>query len=109
MRIDEAVELTAEATATEQRLSGLGVSPGIAIGPAYLSEGGDLQVHESHIPEAEIDAERGRFTEAAAQAQDQVRRPPRIRRRGDRLPARRSSGDAVEFAPGARRRRTHRP
>jgi len=50
MRIDEAAELTAEATAAEQRLSGLGVSPGIAIGPAYLSEGGDLQVHESHIP-----------------------------------------------------------
>ena len=74
MRIDEAAELTAEATAAEQRLSGLGVSPGIAIGPAYLSEGGDVQVHESHIPEAEIDAERGRFTEAVAVSLKQLRK-----------------------------------
>ena len=74
MRIDEAAELTAEATAAEQRLSGLGVSPGIAIGPAYLSEGGDLQVHESHIPEAGIDAERGRFTEAVAVSLKQLRK-----------------------------------
>jgi phosphoenolpyruvate-protein phosphotransferase (PTS system enzyme I) len=74
MRIDEAAELTAETTAAEQRLSGLGVSPGIAIGPAYLSEGGDLQVHESHIPEAEIDAERGRFTEAVAASLKQLRK-----------------------------------
>jgi phosphoenolpyruvate-protein phosphotransferase (PTS system enzyme I) len=74
MRIDEATELTAEAPAAEQRLSGLGVSPGIAIGPAYLSEGGDVQVHESHIPEAEIDAERGRFAEAVAVSLRQLRK-----------------------------------
>ena len=45
----------------------------------------------------------------AAQAQDQSLRPARIRRRGDRLSARRPSGDAVQLAPGARRRRAHRP
>jgi phosphoenolpyruvate-protein phosphotransferase (PTS system enzyme I) len=75
MRIDEATDLPqAEATAAEQRLSGLGVSPGIAIGPAYLSEGGDVQVHESHIPETEIDAERGRFTEAVTVSLKQLRK-----------------------------------
>ncbi len=75
MRIDDAADLTElEASPTEQRLSGLGVSPGIAIGPAYLSEGGDLQVHESHIPEAEIDAERGRFAEAVAVSVRQLRK-----------------------------------
>src|SRR5271154_747046 len=75
MRIDEATDLPqAEATAAEQRLSGLGVSPGIAIGPAYLSEGGDVQVHESHIPEAEIDAERGRFSEAVTVSLKQLRK-----------------------------------
>ena len=75
MRIDEAADLAkAEVTATEQRLSGLGVSPGIAIGPAYLSEGGDLQVHESHIPEAEIGAERNRFTEAVTVSLRQLRK-----------------------------------
>ena len=54
MRTDEATELEeaagGAAPAAERRLSGLGVSPGIAIGPAYLVEGGDLPVHESHIP-----------------------------------------------------------
>ncbi len=50
------------------------MSPGIAIGPAYLSEGGDLQVHESHIPEAEIDAERARFAEAVAVSLQQLRK-----------------------------------
>jgi phosphoenolpyruvate-protein phosphotransferase (PTS system enzyme I) len=75
MRIDEATDLPqAEATAAEQRLSGLGVSPGIAIGPAYLSEGGDVQVHESHIPETEIDAERGRFSEAVTVSLKQLRK-----------------------------------
>ena len=119
MRIDEAADLT-EATvtagqATEQRLSGLGVSPGIAIGPAYRVEGGDLQVHESHIPETEIEAERARFGEAVAASLKQLRKLkaktsalPGIRRRGDRLSARRASRDAVELAPGARRGRAHR-
>ncbi|HUC72988.1 MAG TPA: phosphoenolpyruvate--protein phosphotransferase [Stellaceae bacterium] len=78
MRIDEAADLT-EATvtagqATEQRLSGLGVSPGIAIGPAYRVESGDLQVHESHIPETEIETERARFGEAVEASLKQLRK-----------------------------------
>src|SRR5215469_653323 len=78
MRIDEATELV-EATAaperpTEQRLSGLGVSPGIAIGPCYLVEGGDLQVHESHISEAEIGAEQARLSDAVAISLKQLRK-----------------------------------
>src|SRR5580658_8965767 len=80
MRIDEASELAEQGGAAEQggtaeqRLSGLGVSPGIAIGPAYLTEGGDLPVHESHIPETEIDAERARFAEAVAVSLKQLRK-----------------------------------
>src|SRR5271169_1069961 len=74
MRIDEAVELTAEATAAEQRLSGLGVSPGIAIGPAHVREGGALSVHERHLPVADIDAERRRFAEAVAVSLKQLRK-----------------------------------
>src|SRR5271170_6494181 len=82
MRTNEATDL-AEATAAappptarpnEQRLSGLGVSPGIAIGPAYLVEGGDLPVHETHIPEAEIDTERARFGEAVEASLKQLRK-----------------------------------
>jgi phosphotransferase system enzyme I (PtsI) len=74
MRIDEASELTPPSCPAERKLSGLGVSPGIAIGPAYVSEGGDLSIHESHIPEAEIDAERGRFAEAVATSLKQLRK-----------------------------------
>ena len=76
-----------QGAATERRLRGLGVSPGIAIGPAYIGEGGDLPVRESHLPEGEIDAERSRFAEAiavsltpVAQTQDQSRGAARIRR-----------------------------
>ncbi|HXC88805.1 MAG TPA: phosphoenolpyruvate-utilizing N-terminal domain-containing protein, partial [Stellaceae bacterium] len=78
MRIDETADLAEDAVTaeqpTEQRLSGLGVSPGIAIGPAYLVEGGDLQVHESHIPETEVDAERARFGEAVEASLKQLRK-----------------------------------
>ncbi len=74
MRIEEASDLAEKGRAAEQRLSGLGVSPGIAIGPAYLSEGGDLPVHETHIPETEIEAERGRFAEAVAVSLKQLRK-----------------------------------
>ena len=78
MRTDEATELEEAAgeaaPAAECRLSGLGVSPGIAIGPAYLVEGGDLPVHESHIPETEVAAERVRFDEAVQTSLKQLRK-----------------------------------
>jgi phosphoenolpyruvate-protein phosphotransferase (PTS system enzyme I) len=68
MRTEEAIDLAEASGATappaERRLSGLAVSPGIAIGPAYLVEGGDLPVHESYIHENAVEAERARFTEA---------------------------------------------
>src|SRR5215472_8177463 len=73
MRIDEA-EGEAPPAAAERRLSGFGVSPGIAIGPAHVREGGALSVHERHLPEAEIDAERRRFAEAVAVSLKQLRK-----------------------------------
>jgi phosphoenolpyruvate-protein phosphotransferase (PTS system enzyme I) len=74
MRIDETTSAAPRSGATERRLSGLAVSPGIAIGPAYIGDGGSVPVHESHIPEAEIDAERGRFAEAVAVSLKQLRK-----------------------------------
>jgi phosphoenolpyruvate-protein phosphotransferase (PTS system enzyme I) len=67
-------EEAAAAPLAERRLTGIGVSPGIAIGSAYLVEGGDLQVHESHIPEHEVEAERARFTEAVETSLKQLRK-----------------------------------
>src|SRR5271157_3233685 len=74
MRLDEASGVTEQSGSTEHRLSGLGVSPGIAIGPIHIGERGDLLVRESHIPETEIEAERGRFAEAVAVSLKQLRK-----------------------------------
>ena len=74
MRIDEGSGPTAGSCGVERRLAGIGVSPGIAIGPAYVGDGGDLPVHESHIPETEIAAERSRFAEAVAISLKQLRK-----------------------------------
>ena len=83
MRIDEP---PGTATATEQRLTGIGVSPGIAIGPAYVGERGDLPVSETPIDEANIEAERDRFADAAAVSVRQLRK---LKTRATALPRRR--------------------
>ncbi len=74
MRTDAAAGEERQSEGGERVLSGLGVSPGIAIGPAHLGEGGELPVRERHIPEAEAEAERGRFAEAVAVSLKQLRR-----------------------------------
>src|SRR5438445_10912351 len=74
MRIEEVADATPKTGGGEHRLPGLAVSPGIAIGPAHIGEGGSLPVHESHIPETEIEAERGRFAEAVVVSLKQLRK-----------------------------------
>src|SRR5689334_13928764 len=74
MKIEEAIGVTREARASDHRLSGVAVSPGIAIGPAYIVEDGDLPVAENQIPESEIEAERDRFAEAVAISLKQLRK-----------------------------------
>src|SRR5215472_14998050 len=74
MRSDQVSELAQQRSRTECRVPGLGVSPGIAIGPAHITEGGDIPVRESHLPETEIELERGRFAEAVAVSLRQLRK-----------------------------------
>jgi phosphoenolpyruvate-protein phosphotransferase (PTS system enzyme I) len=74
MRIEEDTGFAPQSGGGEQRLSGLAVSPGIAIGPAHIVEGGDLPVAENHVPQSEIEAERGRFTEAVGVSLKQLRK-----------------------------------
>src|SRR5215467_4839506 len=74
MRIDVVAPTAQQAAPAERKLSGLGVSPGIAIGTAHIAEGGDLPVRESHLPENGIEAERARFAEAIAVSLKQLRR-----------------------------------
>ena len=59
---------------TERVYEGLGVAPGIAIGPAYVVEPGMAQVPEYPIPRTGIDAEVGRFNAAVEQSLDQIKR-----------------------------------
>ena len=93
MRIDETIDATqATAGAGEQRLTGIGVSPGIGIGPAYIGERGDLPVNETPIAEAGIEAERVRFGEAVAVSVKQLRK---LKTRATALPG--SAADEIGY------------
>src|SRR5436190_9564279 len=74
MRIEEETGCATQSGGAEQRLPGLAVCPGIAIGPAHIVESGDLPVAENHVPQSEIDAERHRFAEAVAASLKQLRK-----------------------------------
>jgi phosphotransferase system enzyme I (PtsI) len=56
----------------EQVFEGLAVSPGVAIGPAYIRESGDIQVPEYEIAESQVPAEHERFDVAVAKAARQL-------------------------------------
>ena len=58
--------------ASEQRFGGLGVSPGIAIGPAHVVEPGVIEVPTYGIDAGDVDAERARFARAVGRARKQV-------------------------------------
>ncbi len=55
-------------------LAGLGVSPGIAIGPAHVIDTGMAQVPEYRVPAARVSEEIARFEIAAERSRRQVRR-----------------------------------
>ncbi len=59
--------------ALRRTLQGLGVSPGIAIGPAHIIESGAVRVPEYPLQSESIPAEVERFTEACAKARRQIR------------------------------------
>ena len=61
-------------THDEQRLAGIPVSPGIAIGTAFIGDRGPIVVTETAIAESAVGAERARFADAVTNAQKQLRR-----------------------------------
>ncbi|HEX9769385.1 MAG TPA: phosphoenolpyruvate--protein phosphotransferase [Kiloniellales bacterium] len=61
-----------ERRAQEQVFEGLAVSPGVAIGPAYVRESGDIQVPEYQIAENQVAAEQQRFDAAVEKASRQL-------------------------------------
>ena len=58
----------------ERIFKGLGVSPGIAIGPAHLSEAGAPTVPEFTIRKSQLEAEKARFRVAVERSSRQLRR-----------------------------------
>jgi phosphotransferase system enzyme I (PtsI) len=58
--------------AKERILEGLGVSPGVAIGPAHLRDSGELSVPEYIVPANRIEDELERFRNAVSKAIRQV-------------------------------------
>src|SRR5713101_3436494 len=104
MRLDETPGAAAR---KEQRLSGIGVSPGIAIGPAYIGDRGELPVSESRIAESAIETERARFAEAVATSAKQLRK---LKSRATALPG--SAADEIGYVlmdtAGEARIRQHR-
>jgi phosphoenolpyruvate-protein phosphotransferase (PTS system enzyme I) len=68
----------------ERILTGIGVSPGIAIGAAYVIEAGGLQVPEYNIPATQLDAEVTRFQTATEKARKQLRQ---LKNKAGTLPA----------------------
>jgi len=66
----------------ERTFTGLGVSPGVAIGPAHVRDTGELQVVEYQIPADQVDDERQRFDRAVKKARRQL---GKVRSKADSL------------------------
>jgi phosphotransferase system enzyme I (PtsI) len=58
----------------ERVLHGLGVSPGVALGPAFVSDHGDIAVPERRIAAGEVEAEGERFAAALSLSLKQLRK-----------------------------------
>jgi phosphoenolpyruvate-protein phosphotransferase (PTS system enzyme I) len=58
----------------ERVYGGLGVSPGVAIGPAHVVESGSIDVPEYEIPADQVEAEQQRFTAAIEKSQRQLQK-----------------------------------
>jgi phosphoenolpyruvate-protein phosphotransferase (PTS system enzyme I) len=59
---------------SERRLQGLGISPGIALGPAYVSDEDTIVVPERRLESSEVPAELERFGQAVERALKQLRK-----------------------------------
>ena len=58
----------------ERVLHGLGVSPGVAIGPAFVSDDGEIAVPEYRVPADDVERELQRFSAALEGSLKQLRK-----------------------------------
>ncbi len=66
----------------ERVLEGLAVSPGVAVGEAFLREAGEIQINEYTVSRRQVPAEANRFERAVAKAHGQL---DKIRAHADNL------------------------
>ena len=57
---------------SEVTVEGIGVAPGVAIGPAYLYAGGAYQVEAEHLTEEDVEDELERFERAVARSEREL-------------------------------------
>ena len=57
---------------SEVVVEGIGVAPGVAIGPAYLYAGGAYQARSKHLTEANVEDELDRFERAVARSEREL-------------------------------------
>ncbi len=75
MKHDEATRASlTDLSKSERVLQGLAVSPGIAIGPVFISDDGDLAVPEYRLSDTDVPAELERFQAAVALAVKQLKK-----------------------------------
>jgi phosphoenolpyruvate-protein phosphotransferase (PTS system enzyme I) len=89
MRTDET---PGETGIGEQSLSGIGVSPGIAIGTVYIGDHGQLPVSEIALADGAVEAERARFADAISLSVRQMRK---LKARAGTLPG--SAADEIGY------------
>lgn len=63
---------TRDPRAAEVRLQGLGVAPGVGIGPVHLRDAGTIAVPEYRVAANAVEREIGRFAKAVSQAERQL-------------------------------------
>jgi phosphotransferase system enzyme I (PtsI) len=90
MKIDTETKLPVSLT-DERVLRGIGISPGIAIGPAFVIDQHGVSVPEYAVPSARIEEELKRFQAAIAKTQKQL---SLLKQKAEALPA----GAAEEIA-----------
>ncbi|HKW54588.1 MAG TPA: phosphoenolpyruvate--protein phosphotransferase [Stellaceae bacterium] len=74
MRPDDPAHAGEKPEKRERVLHGLGVSPGIALGPAFVSDDGEVAVPDYRVAADQLEAERARFAAAVAAALKQLRK-----------------------------------
>lgn len=71
---------SADPVSAERVVEGIGVAPGVAIGPVYLYAGGGYQAEAEHLAPDEVKAEVDRFERAVARSERELRKVTTVAR-----------------------------